>query len=102
MHAGLVDERTQERAVGTAEDGNRGAGQLLQRQRVRQRPGHQRLAQPGDAVQQHVPAAEQAHQHQVNDLGLPDNHAADFVLDPLPAIGQPADRRGVVVHRLAV
>src|SRR6266540_3745948 len=49
-----------------------------------------------------VSAAEQAHQHEVDDLGLPDNHPADLVLDPLPGVGEPADGRGVVVRRLAV
>ena len=74
----------------------------LHRQRVRQRPGHQRLAQSGHAVQQHVPAAEQAHQQEVDDLVLADDDPADFLLDPLAGVGEPANGRGVVVRGLAV
>jgi hypothetical protein len=53
-------------------------------------------------VQQHVPAAEHPHEEEVDDVGLADDHAADFLPDPLPGIDEPANGRNVLVHRLAV
>jgi hypothetical protein len=46
--------------------------------------------------------AEQAYHEVIDDLGLPDDDAADFVLDPLPGVSEFADGRGIVVYWAAI
>jgi hypothetical protein len=53
-------------------------------------------------VQQHMAAAKQAHQQEINNLGLPDDHTGDFLPDPLPGLDEPANGRNILVHWLAV
>jgi hypothetical protein len=48
-------------------------------QRFRQRADQQRLAQAGNAFEQAMAADEQAGQHAVDDLVMPDDHAADLL-----------------------
>ena len=68
-------------------------------QRAGQRAGHQRLAQAGHAVQQHVPAAKQADQERIDDVVLPDDDLAHLPLHADLGLAQPADD-GHVVGRL--
>ena len=71
-------------------------------ERARERAGHQRFAQARHPVQQHVAPTEHAHHEEIDDLGLSDDHAADFVLDPFLGVGEFADGRGVVVDWVAI
>ncbi len=57
----------------------------LQVERLGQRADQQRLAQPGHAFQQAMPADEQAGQHAVDDLVVADDDAADLLADGLIA-----------------
>ena len=55
-------------------------------ERLGQRPDEQRLAQAGHAFQQAVPADEQAGQHAVHDVVVPDDHAAELLVNGLVAL----------------
>ena len=57
-------------------------------ERLGQGPHEQRLAQARHALQQAVPADEQAGQHAVDDFVVSDDHAADLLVD-----GRDSDRR---------
>jgi len=54
----------------------------LQAQGLRQRADQVGLAQPGHALQQRVPADEQAGQHPVDDLPVADDRLADLLAQP--------------------
>ena len=53
-----------------------------------QRAHQQRLAQPGHAFQQAMPADEQAGEHAVHDVVVPDDHAAELFENRLVAVGK--------------
>jgi hypothetical protein len=54
----------------------------VQAQGLRQRADQVGLAQPRHALQQRVSAHEQAGQHAVHDLGMPDDRLADLLAQP--------------------
>ena len=57
-------------------------------ERLGERPHEQRLAQPGHAFQQAMPADEQARQHAVHDVVVPDDHAAQLLVNGLVPLGE--------------
>ena len=57
-------------------------------ERLGQRPHQQRLAQAGHAFQQAMPADEQAGQHAVHDVVVPDDHAAQLLVNGLVPLGK--------------
>ena len=65
----------------------------LHLERAGQRAGHQRLAQARHAVQQNVPAAQQANQQRVDDLVLADDDLGHLGLDPVAGLAQAGDDR---------
>ncbi len=62
----------------------------------RQRADHQRLGQPGHALQQAMAAAEQRDQQFFDDLVLADDHAAELLDDFFAGVAQAADGGRVV------
>ena len=64
----------------------------------RERPHEQRLAQPGHAFQQAMPADEQAGQHAVHDVVVPDDHAAQLLVNGLVTLGK---LRGALFDRFS-
>ena len=59
---------------------------------LRQRLDQQRLGQPGHAGDQAMAAAEQRHQHFIDDVVLPDDDLAQFVKDLFAAARRPCPR----------
>jgi len=70
----------------------------VQVQRLGQRPHQQRFAQARDALQQAMPAHEQAGQHAVNDLVVPDDHPPNLLTHRRVP---PPEFFGPLLHRLA-
>ena len=65
-----------------------------QLQRLGQRAHQQRLAQAGDAFQQHVPAREQRGGDRARDVGLPDHAAGDLDQQPVDVRAERGDGGG--------
>ncbi len=59
--------------------------EYLQVQHARQRAQQRGLAQAGHAFEQHVAAGEQADEHAVDDVLLPDDDLGDLTADRLQA-----------------
>ncbi len=76
----------------------------------RERPHQQRLAQPGHAFQQTMPADKQARQHAMHDVAMPDDHAAQLLVNSLVALGKLgrplfdrfSKRHGIETYRLGI
>jgi hypothetical protein len=49
-----------------------------------------------------VATAEQSHHEQIDDLGLTDNDAANFLLDAPPSIDELANRSDIILRPVAV
>ena len=61
--------------------------------RLGERAHEHRLAEAGDAFEQRVTAAEQAHQHALDDLFLADDHRPDLFAERAQIGGERADGR---------
>ena len=66
----------------------------LQVQHVRERMHQARLADAGNALEQDVPAREQAHHRRRDDFLVPDDTAADFLRDLDEALTEQIDVLG--------
>ena len=82
--AGLDDHAADD--VGRHEVGRELDARILQLQGARQRAQQGCLAQPGDALQEHVPAGKQADQDAFDDIVLADDDFGDFIANLIESV----------------
>ncbi len=81
LAVGRLHHHVRAQDVGRHQVGRELDAREVQVERLGQRAHQQRLAQARHAFQQAVPADEQAGEHAVDDVVVPDDHAADLLAD---------------------
>ena len=80
--------------VGGHEVGRELDAAIFQVEHAGQRAEQSGLAQPGDALQEDVPAGEQADHHAIHHIGLADDDFADFTSDQVQ-LGYSVSKSGI-------
>ena len=84
----ILDDHVRAQDVGRHQVGRELDAREVEVERLGQRAHQQRLAQAGHAFQQAMPADEQAGEHAVHDVVVPDDHAAQLFVNGFVALGE--------------